>query len=744
MIYSEIPDTVHYGFPKKENKCDYRNYAIMKTHFISLRFFVIALIVVALGSAVCAQTLTDSILRLPTVVITDSTINRMIPRSTVELEMMRRSPSVDLGEILRSEPNVSGIRRGGYAIDPVVRGFRYSQLNVHLDEGIHIEGGCPNRMDPVMSHIDNEYIERIEIIRGPYLMQYGPVMGAGIRLITQKENPFINKKLQLLSSTGYDANRNGFRQYLSVDGSNQKLYYRIAGGFKNYGNYTDGNGQEWNSSFRKKDIAADLGYKPSANSTVYVAYKGSFGRDVLFPALPMDEIEDNTHIFSATYTLRDPVNTENQLKISTHHSWVYHEMDNRFRPQYSQITPPYTGLMQAVARVNTSSSGARLTLDRKQGQYLVQGGLDTEYTQKDGTRHTTMIMEMDGQEFTSQKYFNLWKDAFIHNIGLFAGISSPVKKITWRATLRLDMNRSDSKDTLVLFKENTTWFEVSPETQINLSLSGSASWQISTNMSLTFGIARGVRSPDMQERYIKFLATGYDRYDYLGNPALEPEVNYQVDAMLDYKGNNFRLFTNIFRSDIRNFISGILVPPALLRPVSMGAPGVKQFQNIERALLYGFEAGISGKPIDKLVLSFSSGYTYAYFPEIEKIILEGNQAVGSVMLKNDPIPEIPALEAHFRASYELWGSRLKPSFEIRVVTEQGHVSKASYEGSTPGYVLLNLALAYHPCTFATLHLGVNNLLDKAYYDHLNRKMIGGQTKLYEPGRTFFTNLILKI
>ena len=74
-----------------------RNYPIMKTRFISLRFVALALIVLAMGSGIDAQTLTDSILRLPVVVITDSTLHRMIPRSTVELEMIRRSPSVDLG-----------------------------------------------------------------------------------------------------------------------------------------------------------------------------------------------------------------------------------------------------------------------------------------------------------------------------------------------------------------------------------------------------------------------------------------------------------------------------------------------------------------------------------------------------------------------------------------------------------------------------------------------------------------------
>jgi iron complex outermembrane receptor protein len=715
----------------------------MKTQYLSLSF-VFLFMMLLVGTNSKAQIHPDTILSLPIVVITDSTIHRLLPRSTVEIEIIRRNPSADLGEILRGEPNVSGIRRGGFAVDPVVRGFRYSQLNVHLDDGIHIEGGCPNRMDPVMSHIDNEDIERVEIIRGPYLMQYGPTQGASIRLITQKENPFTNKKLQLLSSTGYDANRGGFRQHLSVSGSTDRLYLKLAGGIKDYGNYTDGNGTEWKSSFRKKDISTDIGYRTSASSTLFISYKGSFGRDVLFPALPMDEIADNTHIFSASYTHRNPEIPENTFKLSAYHTRVYHEMDNRFRPQFNQITPPYTGLMQAVAKVNTSTSGLRLILEQKHGQYLLQGGFDSEITAKDGTRYTKMIMQMDDQEFTSQKNFNLWKEAWIHNTGLFAAISSPLRKITWRAAARIDLNRSDSKDTLIIIKESTSWFEVLPETQVNLSLSGSAAWHINNQLSLTLGMARGVRSPDMQERYIKFLATGYDRYDYLGNPNLKPEINHQVDLMLDYRSNDFRLFTNLFRSYIHNFITGILAPPAILRPLSMGAPGVKQFNNIERAVLYGFEAGISAQPIEKLMVSLSSGYTYAYFPEIEKIILEGSQATGSVILKNDPIPEIPALEAFFRASYTLWNSRLMPSLEIRAVGDQKHVSGASNEESTPGYILMNIAARFKACKCADINFGVNNLFNKAYYDHLNRKLIGTQSRYYEPGRTFFANLIIKI
>jgi iron complex outermembrane receptor protein len=690
------------------------------------------------------QGLSDSIVKLPEVVIADSAINRMTPRSVISGELLSKTNVGDVGELLRNEPNISGIRRGGYAVDPVVRGFRYSQLNIFLDEGIHIEGGCPNRMDPVLAHVEPEMIERIEIVRGPYLLQYGPSPSTSIRVVTHEENPFAMRRLQLISVTGYDANRQGIRQHLSLSGSDGKLYYRLGGGIKDYGNYTDGNGKEWESAFNKKDIYADLGYQITKGEAISVSYKGSFGREVMFPALPMDEIEDNTHIFSAIYAKHDLQNPENSIKVSAYRSGVYHEMDNRFRPQYSQVVPPYAGLMQAVAEVNASITGARVILQRQTGRYLINGGFDSELSQKDGTREMKMIMQMDGQEFTSYKYFNLWLDAYILNNGLFAGISSGNRKLSYSATMRVDFNYSDSGDTLVIAKDDMTWFEVSPTFKALLSISASGSWNINEKARLSLGLARGARAPDMQERYIKFLATGFDKYDYLGNPDLKPEINYQADLMFDYSLQNTRLYVNLFRSDVQDFITGTLVPPSVARPVSMGAPGVKQFNNTDRAIFYGIEAGATTKPLENMVLALSAGYTYAYFPEIEKIILENNQATGTVILKNDPIPEIPPFEAKLKATYQLFSKRLKPGIEIRAVAGQSSLSDASYEESTPGYVLTNISFDYKPFTFATLTAGVNNLFNLAYYDHLNRKLVGTSGKLYEPGRTFFINLKIVI
>ena len=42
-------------------------------------------------------------------------------------------PVKDVGTAMRNIPNVNGIRKGGAVLDPVVRGFKYSQLNVQLN-----------------------------------------------------------------------------------------------------------------------------------------------------------------------------------------------------------------------------------------------------------------------------------------------------------------------------------------------------------------------------------------------------------------------------------------------------------------------------------------------------------------------------------------------------------------------------------------------------------------------------------
>lgn len=705
----------------------------------ALSFFMLCPI-----SSIMAQNETGKPISLPPVEIHDSIIQRLTPRTQISQLEMQAQPVCDAGEIIRALPNVSGIRRGGYAVDPVIRGFRYSQLNISLDHGIHIEGGCPNRMDPVLAHIDIDLAERIEITRGPYEVSFGPVHGGLVRLITLPEKLFGPQKFNVRSISGFTTNRSGKRQHLALIHRSPKLFMKATGGIKDYGNYTDGNGREWETSYNKKDLSLDLGLKISTLDEIHFSWKGSFGSDVMFPALPMDEIKDNTHILNLQYIHVNPNRKHQSTDIGIYYTNVYHEMSNQYRPQYSQVVPPYTGQMQSIAKVNAYTAGLRVNSTEKKGGTVFNYGMDVNYSAKDGNRRMKMIMEMDDQVFISQKDFNLWRDAWIANTGVYGNLNFQNKKFIYNVNGRLDYNYSSSGDTLILRDLEQKWFNVKPRQEVMWSISGIAAWYPNNKISIKAGLARGARAPDLQERYIKFLAVGADSYDYLGNPDLLPEINYQVDLMLDYETGNLRIYSNLFGSKVQNFITGKLLPPARFKPLSMGAPGVKQFNNVKWATLLGFEAGVSAILYQKLSVVLNAGYTYAYFTEIEKIILENNQAIGTVTLKNDPIPEIPPFEAIFKTSYSFLNNMLQPELVIVLALNQQAVSKSAYEKPTPGFVLFEPGLTYRPFTFATLHLGVKNLTNRAYTMHLNRNIIGSTNSLYEPGRTFYINLVIDL
>lgn len=711
---------------------------------MSFKLITGTILIVLSISVLRAQQLTDSIITLEGIEVKEKAIRPLHPVTVVESSLMERSAVSDMGELLRSQPNVSGIRRGGYAIDPVVRGFRFSQVNIFLDEGIHIEGGCPNRMDPVLAHISMEDIEKIEIAHGPYLLRYGPTLGSSIKVLTHPGNPFVKKKLQAASFSSFDANRNGFRQYLSLNGSMEKAYYRATAGFTDFGNYTDGNGYEWETSFKKFGLSADAGLRINPLHQFELSYKGSFAHDIMFPALPMDETTDNTQIISGIYTHRNPVRTDDLIRISAYYSSVYHEMDNSRRPQYSAVVPPWQGIMQAMAKVDTRSIGARIITQRKYSMLMLEGGFDLNHTHKDGSRSVKMIMEMEGQQFINERTVTLWKDASALNSGLFAGFTGQSGKMSYSGTLRTDLNFSASGDTLLIEKDGRIYYDAHPSTLLFWSLGLNVGYQLSERLRISAGLGRGVRPPDLSERYIQFLATGFDRYDYLGNPELKPEINYQADLMLAFEAKQFHLFTNLFRSDIRQFITGMFLAPSVARPQSMGAPGVKQFHNIDRAVFYGFETGMQWEPFGGFIASFSAGYTYAVFPEIEKILFENGQALGTQIIRNDPLPEIPPLESALKFEYRIKQLRLSPALELRAVAAQNEVSGASYEDSSPGFFIAGLKLGWEPMRFINVNAGVSNLLNKAYYEHLNRRIIGSGNNFYEAGRTIWVNLKIAI
>ena len=212
----------------------------------------------------------------------------MYPQLTITDEEIAERHPKDIGEFLRSTPGMAAIKKGGTALDIVYRGFRMDQLNVQIDGGVQVFGGCPNRMDPPTSHVQAEDLEKIEIIKGPHAVRYGASFGGLINLAMtrprQSEELVVHTRLE----SGYESNGSGKRGRVVAFGSNRRFDFFASGGSKDYGDYSDGEGNEIESGFQVNDYSIKLGWKPDADQRLQISGRQAFVRDALYPALPMD------------------------------------------------------------------------------------------------------------------------------------------------------------------------------------------------------------------------------------------------------------------------------------------------------------------------------------------------------------------------------------------------------------------------------------------------------------------------
>lgn len=680
---------------------------------------------------------------LPTVEIRDvikipfTTGKYVLPQIDFTGSMFR-----DAGDFLRSVPNIGGIRKGGAGIDPVLRGFRFHQLNVRVDGGIRIEGGCPNRMDPTTSHIDNEDIENIEIINGPYALKYGVSFGGYINLQTSKPTPFPTKNFEIKakSVTGYESNWNGFKQYFQVKGGNNKVFFNLSSGQKDYGNYSDGNGNTVQSHLKKQSLTAELGFKIKKKHNFVFSYKGHQGRGNAFPSLPMDEISDDTRVIYAQYTGMKISKRIMGIKVRVFNSYVDHIMDNTMKAASDTVKST------SVVGANVWGGMAGTTIKAgKKGMLVVGAGFETGY--KLGIRTKDMIGQIPVNDQIPVKIETLM-DARISNFGMVSEYTSMIKKFNFVGAIRFDYNIGTSSEIIAEDANGNIAYQNADVNSAypNLSFSSGITRKINKNIAIGLSLGRGVRSPNMIERYIRLLPIGFDDFDYLGNPEVKPEQNNQIDLSISYKTKKLGDFqVNGFYSYITNYITAKVLPPSQILPNSSDVIGVKQFYNADAALFRGFEFIYNLPEFQNFNIQLMAGYTHATNPKASGYITNSSgQPAGEIIIENDPISEIPPFEAQLLINHKSFKNKLISRISTRFVASQNYVSVAMNENSTPGFMLVNMSFLYKLNPHFNISAGVNNLFDLAYYEHLNRRIIGSTTNLYEPGRSIFVNFIINI
>ena len=178
---------------------------------------------------------------------------------------------------------------------------------------------------------------------------------------------------------------------------------------------------------------------------------------------------------------------------------------------------------------------------------------------------------------------------------------------------------------------------------------------------------------------------------------IKPEKTTQLDVGMQYRGDKVDAWVSGYAGYVRDFILFDYRPGGMMGPTSQASS--------VNARIAGGELGASWK----VAPSWTLGATLAY-------------AWGENRSDGRALPQIPPLEAKLSAAYDdgVWsaGALWRLVAQKRYALNSGNVVGQDF-GPSAGFGVFSLNAGYAISKQVKLSLGVDNLFDKAYAEHLN-------------------------
>ncbi|ABK46045.1 TonB-dependent copper receptor [Magnetococcus marinus MC-1] len=643
------------------------------------------------------------------------------------MDNRNKGPVADGGELLKTIPGVSAARKGGHGLDPSIRGQNQTRLNIVLD-GAFVHGGCPNRMDPPSAYGASESYNSVTVLKGAQSVEYGAGGSGGVVLFNRQTETFdADERYRGKAGVGYRGNINALESYLDMASGTPSAFIRFIGNYSDGNDYKDGDNNVVRSSYTESTGNLLLGWTPDAENRVELSHEASYSSDMLYAGAGMDApyTRNNVTRFKFARGLHDGVMQKLEGQIS--YSQVAHLMDN-----YSLRTAPAAAMyMQAPSTSDTLTGKLSLQFNHAGMDWKV--GVDHQGNQRDAVRYRGTV----GAVTNLQSY--LWPDVTTLTTGLFAQLDRPLGETNrLKAGLRYDYVRADAGKTHATPNDAmgalaklsghdlyTTYYGGSTDASTEHNMGGflryeQGYWGNQGNFYVA--LSRTVRTADATERYMAANHNTSADSRWVGNPFIKPEKHHQLDV-------GTRIQWQALKSDVTLFYNRVDDYILQDHQHSAGADGnATVYHNVEATLLGG-EAAFTYNFDPHWVGGMSLAYVYGH-----------NET------SNQVLAQIAPFEAGFTLDYR--ADRWDFGGKLRVVTKQTRADTDSTTATgldtdqTPGFSTLDLYSAYRPMPNLTLKMGVNNLFDKRYAEHLNASNSFDATQLQvnEPGRTLWFTL----
>lgn len=592
-------------------------------------------------------------------------------------------PASDAADYLQTIPGFSAVRSGGTNGDPVFRGQFGSRLPL-LTNGMQMLGACPGRMDTPSSYIAPETFDVLTLIKGPQTVLWGPGASAGVVRFERERPDFAAGPVNFTASLlGASAGRND--QNADLAAGNDQFYARISANHSHGQDYKDGDGTSIPSGWNKWNADAALGWTPDADTLVELSAGAGDGW-ARSAARGMDGTQFRRDSLGLRLQKQNITPWLTQLEAQIYRNEADHLMDNFQR----RPLPP--GKMAMASNVKRVVTGGRIAATLQPTPALTADiGLDLQRNTHEGRSGM-------GMSYLNQPWV---RDAKFANLGLFSELRWQAAPSTlWVGGLRLDRAQAwDYRNPASTHKRDESALP-----------SGFVRWEqtLASGATTYVGLGHVQRFPDYWE-----LISGK-----AGNvfATLEPEKTTQLDVGANWKGQNWQFWTSAYVGMVRDFI------------LFDYASNPSKARNID-ARTAGFELGGSYKLAPAWTAQATVAYTWG-----------SNRSDGTAL------PQMPPLEARLGLDYAqgpwtagaLW--RLVAA-QHRYTQDQGNVVGRDM-GASSGFGVLSLHASYRVQRQLKITVGVDNLLDKTYAEHLNLAGNAGfgfpaNTRLNEPGRTLW-------
>ncbi|WP_151869183.1 TonB-dependent copper receptor [Acinetobacter soli] len=580
-------------------------------------------------------------------------------------------PATDGADYLQSILGFNAIKNGGTNGDVTFRGMFGSRIKM-LTDGTENLGACPARMDSPTSYINPESYDRITVIKGPQTVLYATPGSAATVLFERepeqlsRDKPYRGQASVLIGSFGrLDHN-------IEAAVGDESKYARLNANRSVAGDYQDGNGKTVQSQWERWSTDLALGWKPTQDTWLELRGGASDGESA-YAGRTMDGTQFRRESLGLHAEQKNITDVIKKVEAQIDYSYNDHVMDN-----FKLRTPPMAMNMNmgmsmggGAMEVTRRTINARTAVTTEWGNFSAISGVDSQHNQHAGNmymRDANPIPPLKRDlEYQSYGAFTEWTYTLSPETKWVAGGRIDQVKVNHAAN---DQQRKDTNPNAFVRIEHAL-----PE----------------HGLKTYAGIGYVERSPDYWE--ISRVSKGLLNY-------LDTEKTTQLDLGFEFEQGALMSWASAYAGLIDDFI---LVP---YQSNPNGSVSILPARSID-ATIAGAEAGIGYHLTDHLQTDLSAMYAW-----------------GKNTSDGKPLPQIAPLEGRFNLRYVqdryslglLWRAVAKQN---RISLNEGNI--VGYDiGKSKGFSTLAINAAYQYSPTLDFAVGIDNLLDKAYAEHLNK------------------------